>query len=396
VRFAATFGVLWALGLSGRAYGLQLTRGPYLGWPDDRSVSISWSTDTPSTSRVDCLAPDGTRLSVFDAAPVQKHVVSFPSLAPGAVYCYSVLSDDQVLVDGLCFRAPRAPLEEGFRFAVVGDTDGGTIPALIASRLVLEEPDLVIHTGDVVYPQGAEAGYDEQFFGPFAPWLARGPVLPAIGNHDAETDRAGPLLANFVLPVNGVTPDSRFYAFRQGSVLFVCLDDETSAYGKGSPQFEWLVQTLSASEALWKVVYFHEPPFSSDHSNVEERVVLSPVFEQFGVDVVFTGHAHLYERTRPIRLYAASGPGVLYVTEGGGGASLSSVHRIPESAFVSACFGYLIVDVDGRTLSMTAHEVDGTVFDSVILEKLDDPGASRPKPRPSRSRPSASVAKDPS
>jgi len=376
--------------------GLQLTRGPYLGWPDDASVSVSWSTDAAATSRVDYLGADGTLSTLSDAASVQKHVVKLSALKPGAVYCYTVLSNDQVLADGLCFRAPRAASDGTFRFAVVGDTDGGTVPSLIAGRLVLESPDLVIHMGDIVYPEGAEALYDEQFFGPFAPWLARGPTLPAIGNHDAETDSAGPLLANFVLPGNGVTPDSRFYSFRQGSVLFVCLDDETSAYGEGSPQFQWLEQTLAASQDLWKVVYFHEPPFSSDHSNLEERLVLSPVFEKYGVDVVFTGHAHLYERTRPLRLYAPSGPGVLYVTEGGGGAVLSSVHRIPESAFVSACFGYLVVDVDGGTFSITAHEVDGTVFDSVVLQKLEDPGTARPKPRVPRSRPSVSSAKEPS
>jgi 3',5'-cyclic AMP phosphodiesterase CpdA len=278
---------------------------------------------------------------------------------------------------------------------VIGDTNGGTVPAQIAARLVLDQPDFAIHTGDVVYPDGAEASYDDQFFRPLGPWLERGPVLPSIGNHDAQTDRASPLLANFVVPSNGVTADSRFYAFRQGNVLFVCLDVETSPYGDGSPQFAWLERTLFGTDAQWKVVYFHEPPFSSDHSNLVERLVLSPLLERYGVDVVFSGHAHLYERTVPIRLFADSGPGVLYVTEGGGGAVLSALHRIPESAYVATRFGYLLVDVDGKTLSITARDPDGTMFDRFSWDKEMAPGASRSTPQGTRRRPARSESKAP-
>jgi predicted phosphodiesterase len=374
---------------------LELTRGPYLGRPDDVSVSVSWTTDVPATSRVDYTGPDGVLGSVADAEAVQKHLVRLGPLSSGALYCYRVFSDEVELGERACFRAPRGPTEQAFRFAVIGDTDGGTVPSRIAARLVLDQPDLAIHMGDVVYPDGAEGSYDSQFFGPFKPWLQRGPVLPAIGNHDARTERAAPLLADFVVPKNGVTEQSRFYSFRQGNVLFVCLDDETSAYGEGSPQFDWLVATLSASDSLWKVVYFHEPPYSSDHSNLVERLMLCPVFERFGVDVVFSGHAHLYERTHPIRLFADSGPGVLYVTEGGGGASLSTIHRIPESAYVSASFGYVLADVDGRTLSITAHDVEGNVFDSVVLEKADDPGPARVAPVRARERSPRAISREP-
>lgn len=359
------------------------------------SVSVSWTTDSPATSRVDYTGPDGLPMSVSDATVVLKHVLRLGPLPSGALTCYQVFSNDVALSERSCFRAPRGPAEQVFRFAVIGDTDGGAVPSQIAARLVLDQPDLAIHMGDVVYPDGSEDSYDEQFFRPFAPWLAQGPILPAIGNHDAETDRAGPLLADFVLPGNGVTTDSRFYAFRQGSVLFVCLDDETSAYGEGSVQFDWLVATLASSDAPWKVVYFHEPPYSSDHSNLVERLVLCPVFERYGVDVVFSGHAHLYERTIPIRLFASSGPGVVYMTEGGGGAVLSSIHRIPESAYVSVGFGYLLADVDGRTLSITAHDLDGNVFDSVVLQKPDDPGAARPAPRTVKQRWPHAVSREP-
>jgi predicted phosphodiesterase len=372
---------------------LELTRGPAIGRPDDRSVAVSWTTDAPSTSRVDYAGPDGTRATVSNDARVQRHVLRLAGLAPGIEYRYQIFSDDIPLGGESGFRAPRSPGETRFRFGVVGDTATVSVPAAIAARFADADPDLVLHMGDVVYPAGSEALYDQEFFRPFAAWLARGPVLPTLGNHDARTDRGAPMLANFVMPRNDATGDSRFYAFRQGIALFVCLDVETSAFGSGSPQYEWLLRTLAGTDATWKIVYFHEPPFSSDHSNVLARLVLSAVFERYGVDVVFSGHAHLYERTIPIRMYAASGPGIVYITEGGGGAILSTIERIPESAFVEARFSYLLGDVDGARLTLSAWSLDGATFDSVVLDKPVPPTAPRSVPVPVPSRPRAGTSK---
>lgn len=381
-------------GASPALLAIELLRGPAIGRPDDVSVSVSWTTDTASSSRVDSACGDGPWSSVRDAAALTRHTLLLHGLLPAASCRYRVFSDDVPLGEESTFRAPRAPADGRFQFAVIGDTAGGATPAAIAARLAAAEPDFAIHTGDVVYPVGAESAYDQEFFRPFAAWLQRGPVLPTLGNHDAKTDRGAALLANFVLPKNDATGDSRFYAFRQGIVLFVCLDVETSAFGAGSPQYEWLVRTLASTDAAWKIVTFHEPPFSSDHSNLIARLVLSPVLERYGVDVVFNGHAHLYERTYPIRMYAQSGPGILYLTEGGGGAVLSTVERIPESAFVEARFSYVLADVDGGRLSLEAHGLDGTVFDSVTLEKTIAPTAPRLVALPHRGRPRTGVAKE--
>jgi hypothetical protein len=373
---------------------IDVVRGPAIGRPDDASVSVSWTTDAASSSRVDYSCGEGPWSSVRDAAALTHHTVLLHGLPPAASCRYRAFSDDVPLGEESTFRAPRAPFDQRFQFAVVGDTAGGVTPAAIAARLAAAEPDFAIHTGDVVYPVGAESVYDQEFFRPFAAWLQRGPVLPTLGNHDALTNRGAPLLANFVLPKNDATGDSRFYAIRQGIVLFVCLDVETSPFGAGSPQYEWLARTLAGTDAAWKIVYFHEPPFSSDHSNLVARLVLSPVLERYGVDVVFNGHAHLYERTVPIRMYAPGGPGILYVTEGGGGAVLSTVERIPESAFVEARFSYVLADVDGGRLLLSAYGLDGVVFDNVALEKTIAPAPPRAVALPNRSRPRTGVSKE--
>ena len=353
------------------ANAVSLTRGPYLGRPDDVSIAVVWRTDIASDSRVD-YAPFGesSLMTVKRAAATTNHVIAIEGLAPGALYRYQVYSNDVPLGTEATFRAPRDRSSEEFVFGVIGDTNTRGFPEIIARQLVIADPDFVIHTGDVVYPSGSDDLYDAEFFGPMAVLVRQAAVLPTLGNHDVRTNRGQPLLSNFVLPSSGTAAGSRFYAFRQGNALFVDLDVETSSFGKGSVQYEWLLHTLSASDAVWKFVYFHEPPYSSDHSDPLIRMILSPVFESHGVDIVFSGHSHLYERTFPICDFGSpSCRGVIYVTEGGGGAGFSEFHRESFTATVIARHGYLLGSISGARLIMTSYDVDGHVVDSFALDK---------------------------
>lgn len=377
LRAAAAFG---GIGFASLLSALSLTRGPYLGRPDDTSVAVVWLTDAASSSRVDYQLSGGEVLTFSDPTPVTRHVVRLTGLDSGADYLYSIYSDGVQLSSGSRFRAPRGAEEAAFRFAVIGDTAGVVVPSELARAVPAENVDFVLHTGDVVYPRGAETDYEQQFFAPLAPLLANLAVLPTLGNHDVMTANGGPYLTNFVLPKNDVDGGSRFYAFRHGSALFVSVDVESSQFGDDSVQYEWLARTLSQSDALWKIVFLHEPPYSSAQSNLAVRFVLTPLFESAGVDVVFAGHQHLYERTVPLRNFSDTGPTVVYITEGGGGASLFPFIPEPFSALVIDLFGYVVADVEGGVLSLTARGTDGAAFDSVTLRKTS--------PSPQRIRPS--------
>jgi hypothetical protein len=367
---------------AGLVFALTLTRGPYLGRPDDSAVAISWMTDAPADSRVEYSpAEGGAWAAVDDAAPVTRHVVRLDGLTPGSLYRYRVFSGGVALGEEATFLVPRGPGQTRFSFGVIGDTDGDVVPASLADRLLERGADFAIHTGDVVYPAGAESDYDPRFFGPFAPWLRHRPILPTLGNHDVATDRGAPYLQNFVLPANDATGDSRFHAFRHGNALFVCLDVESSAFGVGSPQYGWLVRTLRDTDAAWKFVYLHEPPYSSRRPNRIVRLILSPLFERYGVDVVFSGHEHVYERTFPIRDFVPDGPGVVYVVEGGGGAPLHPFQRQSYSAFATSRYGFVLGEIDGDTLVLTASEPSGVPFDSVVLQRpAATSGRARPRP----------------
>jgi predicted phosphodiesterase len=372
-----------------------LARGPYLQRPGDSTIAVHWETFAPSVGSVEYRldrppaqagptlrteeSPAADEVGRWQRAdePAQgtSHRIALSNLAPGAVYAYRVLADGEPLSATLHFRAPRCPDDSTVAFGVIGDTTGGTIPSALAADLSAEGVDFVLHAGDVNYPDGRLEDYDVNFFVPFAPLLATTPILPILGDHDVRTSDGAPFLQVFDLPDNGVTPEPRFYSFRQGDAEFFCLDVESSAYGEDSDQYRWLERSLKSSTAAWKFVAVFEPPFTSENSNVVERLVLSPLFERYGVDVVFSGHEHLYERTRPISLWGPPGTPVVYVVEGGGGSVLSTADPESFSAFLASVFGYVTVRISGDTLVLDAHDATGAVIDETALVKPSVPPA---------------------
>lgn len=77
-------------------------------------------------------------------------------------------------------------------------------------------------------------------------------------------------------------------------------------------QTRWLEKELAASGSDWKIPFFHHPLYTSATRGpvVELRTVLEPLFVKYGVDVVLTGHEHIYERTKPQK-------GIHYFVAGG-------------------------------------------------------------------------------
>jgi 3',5'-cyclic AMP phosphodiesterase CpdA len=230
--------------------------------------------------------------------------------------------------------------------------------------MVALDPQLVLHTGDVVYPDGQADGYDPFFFQPYQTLGKRAPIFPTLGNHDYHTQRGQPYLDAFYLPHNNPANTERYYSFDWGNAHFTALDFNT---GPDANQLAWLKNDLAATDKVWKFVFYHQAIYSSGPHGYEswveaKRQLLAPIFEQNHVDVVFNGHDHDYERTQPIH-------GVLYIVSGGGGGPLYPVVPQSFSADVESTAHTVFVSVDGCTLTLQAVKPDGTVFDSTALTK---------------------------
>jgi acid phosphatase type 7 len=340
-----------------------LTRGPYLQSVTATSALIVWRTDLPGSSRVDYGVGAYTH-SIDLPDPTTEHVISLTDLITDTEVMYRVSTDGVELAGG-AFRT-AAGSDRAFSFAALGDSGiGSTAQVAVADRLVALDPHFVLHTGDVIYPDGQAAGFDPFFFQPYQALVRRAPIYPTLGNHDYHTQSGQPYLDVFYLPHNNPANTERYYSFDWGNAHFTALDFNT---GPDEAQLEWLQDDLRSTDKTWKIVFYHQAIYSSGPHGYEswveaKRALLAPIFEEFDVDLVLNGHDHDYERTLPIN-------DVVYFVTGGGGASLYQVNPQTFSAYAETTYNTVFVTVEGCVLTAMGIKPDGTVFDATTLTKV--------------------------
>ena len=364
---------------------VTLVRGPFLQMPTPGHISVVWRTDALTNSTVD-FGPDTnyTGGSVTDPAFVREHVITLPVLPSNAPVYYRVRSSGVTLAESILY--PPRGAAQSFRFAVYGDFGWGNdatgtvngAPAAIAARVDASDPHLTLTVGDNIYNNGQPGLYDSYWFAPYAPVNRRAPVFPAVGNHDVDNPSNGqPFIDFFHLPKNGPAAYlERSYSFDYGNAHFAVVDvnpfvfkiDTTAQAAIKS----WLANDLAATTQRWKFVLFHQPAYTSSGPGVHSPATIlqneiQPICAQYGVQMVFQGHNHFYERINPIN-------GVNYITTGGGGRGLTHPTISPTySAFVEDdLHSFTHVEINGGKLTSYQIDTAGEAIDSLALD-LDHP-----------------------
>ncbi|MDQ3284511.1 MAG: purple acid phosphatase [Actinomycetota bacterium] len=337
-------------------------RDQYVQNISSRSAVIAWMSEEPGAGFVEYGETPELGHERGDGRTGKRHAVTLSGLRPGSRYYYRVAGAQKTA----SFRtAPEGP-GSCFTFAVVGDSGTGSkAQRAVAGLLERMRPDLILHTGDVVYPKGDDADYDPKFFEPYRRIIESVPVYPSLGNHDVETKNGAPYLNNFYLPHDDPESTGRYYSFDWGNAHFVALDSELYYDDDGDDperQKVWLERDLSQTRQPWKFVFFHRPPYSSSEhgSDLVVREDLEPVLARHGVNLVFSGHDHDYERTVQIM-------GVTYVVTGGGGKDLYEAGESEWTAFSRSTHHAVRVRVDGDRLRLEAVVPNGAVVDRLDL-----------------------------
>lgn len=386
-------GCLWVLAVP--ALAASVTRGPYLQLADATGITVVFETDVPTVGAVRFGHFPRLLGTVTDLVPTTRHVLRLGGLLPSTEYDYEVQVDGVVAFSGdaLHFRTyPQPGTSAPFRLFAWGDSGLGNKAQLaLAERMAAEtgEATLSLILGDIIYWNGEPELYDDRFFRPYASLLRRSVVWPTIGNHDVGVDPTGkPYLDAFELPRNNPATTELYYSFDYGDAHFVCLDTHVSGHGPGSAQLQWAAADLAASSAKWKFVFFHVPPYSggthADDALVRTGIV--PMVEAAGVDVVFSGHSHVYERTYLLQNHAvvqgdrstyvkpSADGGTLYVvsgTAGQRGALSNPAH--PLMAFQAGdVVGSSVLDVSGDAVRGYFLVEDGGAVDLFRLSKGAD------------------------
>lgn len=243
------------------------------------------------------------------------------------------------------------------RIAVAGDVGTGETAeyATAVSMDRVEGRDeyaALLLLGDNVYPDGNPDDLQRTVFDPFAPVLDGGTrLLAVLGNHDNDDGYGDEQVA--ALGMSG-----RWYATTIGNTLIVSLDSNRPG---DKDQLRWLEATLAANTSTWTIVQLHHPPFSGGWHGSDDaaRDAFVPLFEDYGVDLVLSGHDHDYQRSRVIN-------GVTYIVSGAA-AKLRDAQLADFSEVVRSTYHFVDLTITADRIEVRAVDHDDHVFDQVIL-----------------------------
>jgi hypothetical protein len=451
----------------------NVIRGPYLQSPGPSSIILRWRTDSLTDSRVYYGTTIGSMTFHADSTTLTtEHRVKLNGLSPKTKYYYLIGNAALVLrgpSEAMNFvTAPDPSVPGPVRLWAIGDFGHGSteqrdVRDAYLSYTANHPADLQLWLGDDAYSHGTDQEYQDKVFDTvncYGNIFLHTPFIPAPGNHDwdgvcawaspCNTDpnlQTGPYL-NLVDPPTegeqgGVPSHTKlFYSFDYGDIHFISLNSElgaplTPAYNWvgvfdnsttfTSPMIDWLKADLAATTKKWKIAIWHQCPYSGQDDFTEAgtlqyftyatRAHFNPHLEQYGVDLVLTGHDHNYQRSylvnglygfkaqfNPFMIIDGSsgngdaghayvkytdGPqpnrGTVYVVEGnssenngGGGTSTFSHPYMYKGDTCGTCFGSLIVDIDGDRLDgyyLTAYD---SVQDHFTILKQSSLGIKEP------------------
>lgn len=430
---ARLLALMCAVAVAAPAAAQTLTRGPYLQNPQalPTSATFVWWTNVAGDSTVEYgLTPSlGSTMTVPQAGSCDVgsagtcHAVTLTGLTPGSLYYYQLKTNGTVVQATTYFTTLRATNDPGdLFFTVIGDWGQGTSgEAQIANLQNAANPPMIITVGDNAYTNGTQSELDNNAMAYYQQPLQRAWYFPTLGNHDlndvggASGWASSAHVKTFVLPNNSPEPE-RYYWFEDGDALFISLDSDGCC---SATQTNWLENLLATSPRKWKFVFYHHTSYSCANgiaslgSDSGVRNTWGPLFEKYGVDIVFHGHDHIYERTKFMDEFLANGSpgsdglGTTYIMTGGGGAALDDAAKIDGNGlpyrqpfFFStkeSCFWldndcplgpsgycsfkryqYASVVVSGNTATLEAIDNNGAVFDTFSISKA----ALTPTPTP--------------
>lgn len=266
--------------------------------------------------------------------------------------------------NGVAAPAPPVTLtlpnkDDSVRFVVIGDTGTGSDKQHEVARVMQRYRQafpfqFVLMMGDNMYGSEKTVDYKRKFEDVYRPLLnQKVKFYAALGNHDESNQR-------FYEFFN--MEGQEYYRFTKGNVSFYSLNSNYM----DKKQVDWLIEKLASDTSEWKVAFFHHPPYSSGGkhgSDTKLREIVEPIFLRHGVQVVFAGHEHFYERVKPQK-------GIYYFISGSGGklrrGDVKKGSKLTDKAY-DRDMSFMLIEVDDdqmhfQVISRTGETVDAGVI----------------------------------
>lgn len=318
----------------------EITRGPYLQLAHSTGITVVWRTseelanptvkywrddeDVSSVATRKILVRKATGANALSKIPdgQVQYEATLSKLKRDTTYHYAIYDGDRALTsseDELTFAThPKIGTEKTTRIWVVGDSGTGEqhqrdVHTAMRTYTAQAPIDFYLHVGDMAYGKGTDQQFQERFFEPYQQTLQEKVCWAAMGNHEGFNSSGktgiGPFYDAYVCPIKaeaGGLPSGTetFYSFDYGNIHIICLNSHDIDRKPEGAMAQWLVKDLARTKAKWIVGFWHHPPYTkgthdsdTEKQLIEMREYIMPILEDGGVDLVLSGHSHIYERT---------------------------------------------------------------------------------------------------
>lgn len=356
--------------------------------------TISWMSQT-SSSEAKAVVEYSTNADLENAITVEGkstlhafsttksaariNSVEITGLTPGSTYYYKV-GDGKTWSEVKTFTTDDN--DNTTKFFVVGDTqmngntttDANEIALLESIASNVEGYDFGLQTGDYI-DNGGNYSMWEEMQNVFGEYFSATDIIHTYGNHEYYGDTDGTAAS---LLFNKTGKDTQYYSVEYGNVYVAVIN-----YGATlSEALDWLVEDAKASDATWKILAVHQPPYYTNVNGGSERfnAMIPKVVDEAGIDAVFSGHDHSYARTNPMTAGEIDEEeGAVYFICGDLGEKSRNVNYAATNtesfnfASISQDYSalYITVEATDDELSFKSCDADGTVIDSYTMEKYN-------------------------
>lgn len=374
----------------------HFTAGPYLNNATKNGIDIVFETDRPADfvieygkkvpleHKMDLVTQ---KLNPVENDPASKsniYKVSLRNLDAETPYFYNVKAiarDGTAMESGVLTFATAVKDSSSYSFGVMGDTEARPHINDRISKLIWDErPNFILNVGDLTDGgmKDHKFEWNYEYFQGVNQLASRVAVFPVPGNGEEDL---------YWYNQYHTYPERGYYNFKYGNAEFFMLNSNAGDdFAPGGKQYVWLEEQLGKSTAKWKFVAHHHAPYSADEDDYGDswkgsgdlgdlRIrKIVPLYEKYGVDMVFFGHLHTYQRTLPITKNAVDKKnGVIYVQGGGGGGNLEDF--APSRAWFSAKtyrgHHYFTITIHDNDLNFKMYDTEGRLKDYLDIEKKE-------------------------
>ena len=355
-----------------------------LAFGTQTTMTVMWRSNRPAMGTVFYgeTAECPKRIDVAELKTI--HEIRLENLKPETQYFYRTQTrlseEDEPLSSDVATFQTAVNEETPFAFAVISDTQGNpAVSGKLAGFAWEQRPSFLLHPGDLVSNGPDDSHWTQHFFPSMNPLIRHVPFYPVLGNHERNS--------HYFYDYVSLPSPEYYYTYRFGNAQFFMLDTNRNV-NPDSQQYQWLEKQLAESDATWKFVCHHHPPYSSDENDYgnlwktnkgtrgdTKARQLVPLYEKYHVDIVWNGHIHSYERTWPIFQNKAVDSGApVYMITGGGGGPLETAGPVRPFFMNTVRRGhhYAMVRINGATLEFQAYDLENRLFDQMVIEKKID------------------------